>query len=321
VPNRKARSPFKPLIPAEVGICARFRGARRQAGLSQAELAVRLGLSRDQVACIESRRVPLKFREGVKFCRELNISQVWLIEGKEHVHPYLPVRVYIPRGSRNLPFSQVYHTLLRPVIAERRRQCMLEAEEILSRPPADFPPEEQRRMLDHHVQWIESELQKMDDADRWYLLKALNISMCQILTERAGLADTSTGWEEDEEENERKVLTELPTSEIMGAMKSEPVFDLDKLLARIKAILSTSPRGTMKALAERLQVSQSRLSEWLNGKCLPDGQNALSLSEWVLNRGAATTKSATDVTASAARATQARKTSINENQDKDRNKR
>src|SRR5664279_966514 len=79
-PERPA-SGFKQLPNAEGEICLRFGHARRSANSTQAEIAGLLGVSRNQIANIEARRVPLKFWLGERFCAQLGISQSWLATG------------------------------------------------------------------------------------------------------------------------------------------------------------------------------------------------------------------------------------------------
>ena len=95
----------------ETAIAGRFREAREDRELSQASLGHTLGLTRDQVANIESGRAVLRYDIGEKFCAFLGVSQRWLATGAEPDFPFvrlyedLQIRVgYVPEVA----FSSVY---------------------------------------------------------------------------------------------------------------------------------------------------------------------------------------------------------------------
>lgn len=69
---------FGDLPAGEREVCKRFKIARQEAGITQDRIGIHIGLTRNQVANIESCRVPLRFWAGWKFCSELDVNAAWL---------------------------------------------------------------------------------------------------------------------------------------------------------------------------------------------------------------------------------------------------
>ena len=84
---------------------------------------------------------------------------------------------------------------------------------------------------------------------------------------------------------ETKFLPKVPYSEILAPVRHET---MDRLLEAARRL--TRPRGQKKALADALGVSPSRVSEWLAGDCMPDGDRTLRLLNWVERQEAQQTK-------------------------------
>ncbi len=78
---------FAKLSESQQAICARFKLAREDAGVTQDKIGLHVGLSRDQVASIEAARVPLRFWHGWRFCVELDVNAEWLAQGEEPMRP------------------------------------------------------------------------------------------------------------------------------------------------------------------------------------------------------------------------------------------
>ncbi len=85
----------------EMAICARFREARLAACASQAATGEKTGLTRDQVAGIESARSPLRFWPGIRFCAWLDLNPCWLANGQ------VPVNGWRDLGALPLAFEQI----------------------------------------------------------------------------------------------------------------------------------------------------------------------------------------------------------------------
>lgn len=82
-------SPFKPLGLEEFGICRRVALIRKFKSLNQGELSRRIGLTRHQLANIESARVSLKAATALEICRVLDVNPKWLRDGTGEHWPML----------------------------------------------------------------------------------------------------------------------------------------------------------------------------------------------------------------------------------------
>jgi DNA-binding XRE family transcriptional regulator len=72
----------KPKLPEyETNVSGRFVYFRERQGITQAETARIMGLSRDQVASLENGRVALRAIPALRFCKEFNLSPRWLATG------------------------------------------------------------------------------------------------------------------------------------------------------------------------------------------------------------------------------------------------
>jgi len=78
---------FASLSETEAAVCGRFKISREEAGVTQERIGLHMGLTRNQIANIESKRVPLRFWPGWKFCAELDINASWLARGVGPLRP------------------------------------------------------------------------------------------------------------------------------------------------------------------------------------------------------------------------------------------
>lgn len=69
-------------------VCQRVADLRKQAGLSQSDLADLSRLTRSQVANIETGRTNLQFRPGWNICKALDINQWFMATGKAPQRPF-----------------------------------------------------------------------------------------------------------------------------------------------------------------------------------------------------------------------------------------
>jgi DNA-binding XRE family transcriptional regulator len=91
VATRSPKSRFKPLSKAEREICRRVGDCRRYERINQTAFGKKIGLTRAQLANIESMRVPLRFWTGWRICESLNVNQLWLASGAGHPWPFYPL--------------------------------------------------------------------------------------------------------------------------------------------------------------------------------------------------------------------------------------
>jgi transcriptional regulator with XRE-family HTH domain len=82
-------SRFKTLSEYERRICKRLAERRRSYGFMQDNFSETVGLSRAQLANIESGRVALRFWTGWRVCEKLGINQRWLVTGTLPSSPFI----------------------------------------------------------------------------------------------------------------------------------------------------------------------------------------------------------------------------------------
>ena len=86
--NVTTESGYKPLSAVDLAICSRLGSCRRSAKISQAELAAKIGITRNQLTNIESGRVALTYHIGWRACEYLNVSLLWLAGRSLQQHPF-----------------------------------------------------------------------------------------------------------------------------------------------------------------------------------------------------------------------------------------
>ncbi|MDL5055346.1 helix-turn-helix domain-containing protein [Oscillatoria laete-virens NRMC-F 0139] len=72
------------LSPEEIAVCKRLKVMRDKLGLTQEEVARRVGIERGTLANYEYERTPLRCDVGLKICRQLIVSEEWLATGDYH---------------------------------------------------------------------------------------------------------------------------------------------------------------------------------------------------------------------------------------------
>jgi transcriptional regulator with XRE-family HTH domain len=246
-----------PALPSQApgDIAGRLTSARRFARLSQTALALRTGLSRDQIAAIECRRVPLRFWPGWKICRELNISQIWLIIGAGTMSPFLDLDLEsaeVALGERDL-FRDICFHVLRPRLNARAQEVLAFRGSFRHSLPV-APP-----LDDAAINSKQNRILRLEDQARSMWREAARL--------RREVEAAQKG--------ENRVLTKHSESVILPLVKSE----LDGLLAEARRL--TKSRGMKAKLARAVQAKMPRVSDWLAGRCLPSGDRALRLRDWV----------------------------------------
>lgn len=101
----------------EQAIADRVREGREERHLSQVSLAHAIGLTRDQLANIESGRTILRTDVAARYCEFLGVSQRWLATGEGPEFPFLHLPRELPMSTQFTPdgsFSQMYDLLLAP---------------------------------------------------------------------------------------------------------------------------------------------------------------------------------------------------------------
>lgn len=99
--------------PSEVGEC--IASERRELGLSQAELAARVGITRERLAGYEKGRGCLRCGIAFDICRNLVISEEWLATGKDDKNGYLDIAARFPKKFLNKSFLDLYQSHIAPI--------------------------------------------------------------------------------------------------------------------------------------------------------------------------------------------------------------
>jgi transcriptional regulator with XRE-family HTH domain len=235
---------------SEKSVCERLAAMRRFAGLSQEELAGAIGLSRAQLANIETGRTHLDFVAGWNACKRLGLRQLYLADGSLPMTPFHHVDIFDPdmklprcsfrEGCLTGPFAELLayaDSVASPTgpghdlnLYERTISGLVRSV-LLRTDPRDYP-----QLQD----WIYSALQKF------------------------GAPKT-------------KLLTGVTESGKTSVVKSE--LTLKNLLARLNS--ATEKPGMKSALAKHIGVPLSNVSQWLSGKREPSGSTTLRLLKWV----------------------------------------
>jgi DNA-binding XRE family transcriptional regulator len=120
-------SQFKSLPKKEVEICRRVGSVRRYERVNQAQFAQNVGLTRNQLANIESGRVSLKFWTGWRICEKLDINQLWLSTGIGFNRPNFDIN--LSPFSQSLTEQTLFSEACEGVLSEelRVRQKAMEA--------------------------------------------------------------------------------------------------------------------------------------------------------------------------------------------------
>lgn len=172
--DQKGTSQFKPLPESEQGICRRVGEARKMALMTQSDLSSKLGITRAQLANIESMRVPVRFGLGWNVCKILNVHQVWLMFGAERFSFY-PMDLSEFKGtySDKSLFSDVCRGPLKEALGRHYRivASKFEAEEsssisvsgliavlnsIIEYYVINIPPSDRLRFIEHLVKNMSS---------------------------------------------------------------------------------------------------------------------------------------------------------------------
>lgn len=238
-------------------MAARLISARRFARLSQKDLGRRVGLSRAQLATIEQTRVPLRFWPGWKICRELNISQVWLMTGQGNMSPFLDLD--LEGAEVTLGERELFRDICRFVLAHRLNVRAQETHALVDAPKgaSTGAPPLDNDMVAYKRNRI---LRLRDQADS--LLREVDRLQREI--EPAGISKLS-------------VDTTLASGRL--ASVKPDIGYWEALVTKVRA--KTSAPGAKAQLARDLNTTRQAVNKWLSGKGAPSAEITLRLLEWV----------------------------------------
>jgi transcriptional regulator with XRE-family HTH domain len=242
----------------ESSTCARLALVRRQLHLSQDNLAAAVGITRDQLANIETGRTVLNFEIGWKICRHLNVDPLYLASGTGAVMPFH----YIDLEERNVPGSDSF----RMVCATQLRE-ELEFSRALSRALsgnkqlfAEFQADALAPAYERAISGIvKAFLAEAPPEIRQLALEHIARALREFLDVHA----------------KRKLLTYITVTGNFVPVKSTMASLLDRLNK------ATSQRGMKSKLAKVMGVPLANVSQWLSGAREPGGETTLRLLEWV----------------------------------------
>jgi DNA-binding XRE family transcriptional regulator len=246
--------------------------------MAQEALAERVGISRQQLANIETGRTALRFANGWELCRHLNVNAQWLASGRSPMSPALkaelPVEFIELHGHRR--FAEVcmdvlarepwWDAALLGAQGLSSDLAML-VEEATRALPQGLKPAYVQKLISAH-----EEFRRLHpEALRWGLLP------------------------EDEREP-AKAPTPKPASvqgpELTAAAKApmRPA-EVKALVRRLKALLKTH-RISQNAAAKQLGVTRQAVNLWFVKGQLPSGEVALRVEAWLrkCDRAAKTVK-------------------------------
>jgi len=263
----------------ERAICSRLKEFRETIRWSQADVGKKVGISRDKLASIEYGRVPLRYELALRLCKDLDISALWLVSGKGAMSPYCVICL----SEKN--HGKISAKSLLTEVYDLDAGCFngLEETDVSELAPDNFPVDfELEKQLPHCVKNM---LQKVKYTAVRFEVR-LYIETIKFLKNRL------------EKDRDSKLLTSVHPKQYLTHLKYfKPEYEMyltetseirknknvntemDRLLARVRALVLA--KGMKAKLAATLNIPQSRLSEWLGGKCDPSGETTLRLLKWV----------------------------------------
>jgi transcriptional regulator with XRE-family HTH domain len=303
----------------ERAICSRVKTVRLSIKWTQAAFAEQIGLTRDQLANIECGRTPLRYEIAWNLRREFGIGLRWLeaadgfADAPENDNLPIPgatglsarallseVAHKFPESGENLvsigpnkdqnsidvadrPFPKTQEDLLESLMGT------LEGDEsktgLVDISNRELTESNLRILLGDwiariplgHVYEFSEKLNQFAE----HFIRSLPAELPRVIDGRS----EKIMWERIKRANARKILvaSEVLKKDLTDASELRKVdgvkSEIQKLLARVRVLVSA--KGMKAKLAAKLEVPQSRLSEWLGGKCEPSGETTLRLLHWV----------------------------------------
>jgi transcriptional regulator with XRE-family HTH domain len=284
------KAKFRILPPEERAIAKRLARLRRQSVLTQTELAEAVGLTRDQLASIETARVTLPFKVARKLQQILHFNLRWLATGIEP--GFVPIAIdeeLLKEACKHEGFLTAYNTVLRE--PTEKEFAILKEEWERDNPGSDFDriagllhpgrigAQEMDRINTSLLPWLTDALQNMPAPLREDLSikvgRLINSFETEHRTEIQRFKNKNIG--KDNLDCHRKLDT------LTGMSLDVPTWaQLKKAVIRL-----TSRRGQKAALAEKLGVSRQVLGNWLSSddQGAPNAELTLKVFRWVMEHG------------------------------------
>lgn len=290
------------LSQREIEICGRLRELRLQMSRGQPEFARQIGISRVRLASYEYAKAPLRYWLARDICQRFDVSQRWLAmgAGPEFGHIDIAPNIEQQIDQKEL-FSEAYDRVLCAAINEHWNQVAVQAgvspekfRIIPAQPAGSSIPAGRlflqlffhlRQIIKLHVDSLPTSALQVayftalaDAGDEFIERKKEEIERLKNASpaddrtpsKKGGVAPVAAPVATAD-------LTNVPIAEHSSVMRR---LSLALLIARAQRITKRE-RGKASALASFLNVSRSRVSEWLSGEAQPDGEHALKLLSWV----------------------------------------
>lgn len=252
-------------------ICARFKVARERLNQSERNLALILGVTRDQLAGVEYGRTPLKSGLAVSLAKFTGCNLNWLADGTGPLLGPLPTPDLIEQIPPRSLFSAAWRLYLKKAITRGAKyfgQGWEGLDESLSISGLDA--------LTYTKQDIEGLFNDLPRKLEWnayaHIAKAcrdyrqMNQAKIPELNARAG-----KGQNKDQARLDNP-LSPRDTTAVL--IKSLP-----DLIGALKKL--TKERGMKVSLADKCQVSRQAVDQWLNGSRKPSAEAVFAALEWV----------------------------------------
>lgn len=294
VPPKPQQSKFRNLPGEEQEIARRIAQCRRYRGETQENLANLIGITRDQVASIETARVTLPFGLALKFADVLNVNLRWLAEGIKPANWYLEVSPSRWRGEiepyllkqikddgnflteYKLKLRSFFHEKFAEVEADFEKKYprtkFKEIAELLS--PGGEITGDREDLVSNLEPVIKEEMNKLSPILQYELAMKIGKVLGEFLVEYKEeikkftlLSPPPSQSISRQQINNLKVgfckdnLDTLALPANLASMKSE-VPTWPELKEDIKKM--TAERGAKKALADEIKVSRQVLGNWLS---------------------------------------------------------
>src|ERR1039457_4626870 len=244
-----------PVLPThQSSTCARLAVVRRQLDLSQDNLAAVVGITRDQLANIETGRTVLNFDIGWKICRHLNVDPLYLASGIGTVMPFHNVDL----EGRNISGSESFRMVCASQLGEELEfsRALSGNKQLFAEFQADALAPAYERAISGIVKAF---LAEAPPEIRPLALEHIARSLREFL----------------DVHGKRQLLTDVAATGNVPPVKSTMANLLDRLNK------ATSQRGMKSKLAKVMGVSLSNVSQWLSGEREPGGETTLRLLQWV----------------------------------------
>jgi transcriptional regulator with XRE-family HTH domain len=269
----------------EIEIGKRLRTFREELKIPRTAFALEIGIGGERLASYESGRARLPWTVFESISKKFRLNPFWLL--REEGSSVFPVESDYSQYVKDVPAHSAFSHVLRDVIEKNFDSGMYQLQHQISflhsqvKYMARTLLERRNKaglaklMPDMATQKKLAELRR---AFPWLIKEVLRdiVAFTDKELEEAGVSlERLDILPMETEETGKKELTWPSEKRKVGSMKSP----IQVLLDRVRR--GTKAKGQKAALAKFLNVSQSRVSEWLRGKNEPGGEITLRLLEWV----------------------------------------